>query len=96
MRLFFRRSALADLTDVHDYIALDDATVAKSVIHRIRSCIERLELFPRSGRAGTLEGTHELVVPGLPYIVVYTIGGDEIDIRAIYHGAQDRPGSFRE
>ena len=85
MRVRYRRSALTDLLDIHRYIAEDNPRAARFVIGRIRTSITRLELFPESGRAGALPGTRELVVPGLPYIVVYLIEPDFVDIRAVYH-----------
>jgi toxin ParE1/3/4 len=44
------------------------------------------------GRRGRARGTHEWVVRGLPYIVVYRIDEalDELKILAVFHGAQDR------
>ena len=47
-------------------------------------------MFPRSGRLGQVQGTREVVVPGLPYIVVYTHDDIGVDIVAIFHGAQKR------
>jgi hypothetical protein len=47
------------------------------------------------GHEGALMGTREMVVPGLPYVVVYRLKvGDEgaLEILGIYHGAQLRPG----
>ncbi len=48
-------------------------------------------MFPRSRRVGTVSGTYEIVVPGLPYIVVYELADERIGIVAVFHGAQDRP-----
>ncbi len=90
MNLHYRRGALRDLEEIYRFIAADDAQAASAVVRRIRASTLRLELFPRSGRQGRHEETFELVVPGLPYIVVYTVDGEDIDIRAIYHGARDR------
>ena len=44
------------------------------------------------GRRGRAHDTHEWVVRGLPYIVVYRINDevDELRVLAIFHGAQDR------
>ena len=43
------------------------------MVDRILDALQLLELFPESGRPGRVEGTRELVVPRLPYIVVYQV-----------------------
>lgn len=51
--------------------------------------------MPLLGRAGRVSGTRELVVPGLPYVVVYLLEGDDLDgvvaILRIIHGAMRWP-----
>jgi toxin ParE1/3/4 len=47
--------------------------------------------FPYRGRAGRKEGTRELVLSSLPYIVVYQITGEVIHVVRILHGAQKWP-----
>ena len=47
-------------------------------------------MFPASGRLGQVPGTREVVVPGLPYVVVYTHDETRVDVVAIFHGAQKR------
>jgi len=47
-----------------------------------------LEQFPFRGRIGRREGTHELVLPSLPYVVIYVVDDDLIHIVRILHGAQ--------
>ena len=61
-----------------------------TVIRRIKSALDRLTTFPQSGRAGTVSGTYEIVVTGLPYIVVYELSPEKIEIFAVFHTAQDR------
>jgi toxin ParE1/3/4 len=66
---------------------------ATQVVARIRRAAERLTEFPRMGRAGRVPGTHEWVVRGLPYIIVYEIGANddgELLVLGVFHGAQDR------
>jgi toxin ParE1/3/4 len=46
-------------------------------------------MFPYSGRRGSVEETYELVVPRLPYIVVYRVT-ERVEIVAIFHAAQQR------
>ncbi len=91
MKLVFRAAALADLQNIHAYIAEDNPEVAAVVVQRIRSALDRLLRFSRSGRMGTVPGTHELVVAGLPYIVVYEVMAAHVEIIAIFHAAQNRP-----
>ncbi|MDE0388611.1 MAG: type II toxin-antitoxin system RelE/ParE family toxin [Rhodospirillales bacterium] len=90
MSLRWRLSAVSDLTNIRDYISEDDPEAARAVVERVLRSIDRLESFPRSGRAGQVLGTRELVVPGLPYIVVYTCDDTDISIIGVFHGARDR------
>jgi toxin ParE1/3/4 len=50
-----------------------------------------LRKFPFLGRKGRVDGQRELVFSGLPYIVVYRIKDQVVELLRIYHGAQDRP-----
>lgn len=95
MKLVFDDLALADLENIHNWMSGDNPLAAKAVVERIFASVEHLATFPEMGHAGRDEGTHEWVVPRLPYIVVYEIdrGRDEIVVVAVVHGAQDRePG----
>jgi len=47
--------------------------------------------MPRRGRQGRLENTRELVVPSLPYLVVYQVLSERLLILNIVHGAQRWP-----
>lgn len=92
MKLIFDERALVDLDNIFAWISQDKPAAAKAVVERIFMSVEQLANFPHMGRAGIEEGTHEWVVPRLPYIVVYEIdaGSDEIVIIGVFHGAQAR------
>ena len=47
--------------------------------------------FPNRGRLGKKDGTRELVLSPLPYVVVYSVRGDTIYVARILHGAQRWP-----
>jgi toxin ParE1/3/4 len=49
------------------------------------------EEVPKRGRIGREPQSRELVFATLPYIVVYRVKADFIEISRIWHGAQDRP-----
>ncbi len=91
MKLVFHAAALADLRNIHEYIAKDNPDIAATVTARIKSSLDRLTTFPQSGRTGTVPGTREIIVPNLPYIVVYEPATERIEIIAIFHTAQNRP-----
>ena len=42
-------------------------------------------------RIGREEGTRELLFPPLPYVAVYRVKEQSIEVLRIYHTAQDRP-----
>lgn len=90
MKVVYRRSALADIENIHSFISRKNPFAATSVVARIRNATDRLEQFPLSGRRGAIEGTHELVVPKLPHIVVYEVSSGAVDIIAVFHAAEDR------
>jgi len=51
--------------------------------------IGMLAEFPKFGRTGRKPGTRELVFSGLPYLTIYRIHGDAVEILRILHGAQE-------
>ena len=84
-RLRFSPKALADLAAIHAYISDDSPAAAKRVVRTIVGAMGRLKPFPHSGRKGRLNGTYELVVPKLSFIVVYIVVRDTVEIIAIVH-----------
>ena len=92
MRVIIRESAYDDLERIHAWIEKDRPRSADSVIDRILESTEQLDRFPYIGRIGRAPGTYELVVPDLPYIVVYQVNADDdvVIVIGVFHGAQDR------
>lgn len=90
------RHALRDLDDIYDYTAQGSVPAARRNETRIRAAAQRLGRFPESGRAGRIDGTRELVVPGLPYIVIYRIEDAGVLVLSVRHGARDWPAGFVE
>ncbi len=91
MRLRWRLSAVRDLAGIGDFISENDPKAARAVVDRVLRSVDRLEAFPKSGRPGRVPGTHELVVPGLPYIVVYACDDAAgVTIIGVFHGARHR------
>ena len=84
--------AAQDLEDIALYIQRDSESGAMAVAKALFDAANPLDLLPSRGRVGRIPGTRELVVPGLPYIILYEVGQAAVQILHIYHGARDWPG----
>jgi toxin ParE1/3/4 len=91
MRLRWTTPATNDLYNIVQRIRKDNPAAAAEVATILYDGCGGLSDFPRRGRNGRIEGTRELVFPGLPYIVVYKIQDEVVELLRIYHGAQDWP-----
>ena len=91
MELRWTEEAAADLEHITDYLFQNAPERAAELVRGIYNAPAALLTFPYRGRAGKKEGTRELVLSSLPYIVVYQITGEVIHIVRILHGAQKWP-----
>ncbi len=64
---------------------------ASHLVRRLYEPPGTLLTFPNRGRPGKKEGTRELVMSPLPYIIVYAVRGDAVFVVRILHGAQQWP-----
>ena len=55
------------------------------------AAVARLERYPAIGRKGALRDTRELVVVQTPYVVIYRIAEEALEILRVIHGAQNWP-----
>ena len=86
--------ALGDLTAIGQYIAQDNPKSAYETLIRIKTAADTLQHNPRIGRAGRVEGTHELRVSSLPYILVYQVKEQDVEILAVMHTSRKWPQSL--
>ena len=91
MELRWTEEAAADLEHITDYLFQNAPERAAELVRGIYNAPAALLTFPYRGRAGKKEGTRELVLSSLPYIVVYQITGEVIHVVRILHGAQKWP-----
>jgi toxin ParE1/3/4 len=91
MRIVWARRAGADMDWVVDYIAQDDPAAALATRDKIELQVKHLKAHPQLGRKGRVRGTRELVIAGIPYIVVYRARKSAIEIARVLHGAQQWP-----
>ena len=91
MKLVWTRSANADLAAIADYLIEQTPLHAPRLVRDLYQSPEILQQFPMCGRPGRVTGTRELVLAPLPYVVIYRVGRDAIEIIRILHGAQRWP-----
>ena len=92
MRIRWTRPAARDLTAICDYIGQRDSSkAARRVALRIFEAVDSLAQFPRRGRSGRKPGTRELTFSDIPYLVIYRISEESVEVARILHGAQRRP-----
>ena len=58
---------------------------------RCRLNVARLAANPALGRAGRVPTTRELVVSPTPYLIVYRVRSETVEILRIFHGARQWP-----
>src|SRR4051812_15612230 len=61
------------LDAISEYIRARNPTAASRVRTEIRATLKLLSQFPFAGHEGTAPATREIVVPGLPYIIVHIV-----------------------
>jgi toxin ParE1/3/4 len=91
MLVRWTKSAADDLESIVNFIRADNAEAARRVARRLYSAAQSLSNTPRRGRVGQVEDTRELILAGLPYIVVYQVLERDIRIIRVRHAAQEWP-----
>jgi toxin ParE1/3/4 len=85
------RRAITDRDAQLDYIAQDNPRAAIEQGDRIAHQVRQLGQHPELGRKGRKQGTRELVISRTPFIVIYRIKADRIELLRLLHGAQQWP-----
>ena len=92
MRIRWTDPALDDLNHICDYSNSHfGPTRGRRTALQIYEAVDRLADFPHIGRFGRKSGTSELVINGLPFLVVYRPKDEVVEILRILHGAQKWP-----
>jgi toxin ParE1/3/4 len=91
VKLRWSKRAIRRLASIHDYISKDSPDAAVRVAAAIVEAALRLQTVPHMGRPGRIEGTRELIIPGLPYIIPYRVVDDVIQIASVIHTSRKWP-----
>ncbi len=91
MEIRWSPEAAADLIVIVQYIRKQNQSAAERVAHAIFDASDSLTKFSQRGRFGRVEGTRELVLAPLPFIVVYRVKAEFVEIVRVLHGSQRWP-----
>jgi addiction module RelE/StbE family toxin len=94
MKIRWTKRAIRSLASIYAYISQDSPASATRVAAAIVDATDRLEQFPRSGRTGRIEGTSELVIPGLPYIIPYRVVDGVVVLLSVIHTSRMWPNKL--
>jgi len=90
MRISWTQKAIVNLDSAVEYIATDRPAAASRVAQKICNSVHH----PSRGRPGRVAGTRELVISGLPYIVVYAEHDSMVVILRVMHTSLKWPKHF--
>ena len=80
--IVFHPAVEDDLAVIYDHYAAFDPALPGRFEARLDEQIERLEMWPESG-AILFEGYRRLLIKRFPYMAVYLVGEDRIDVLAV-------------
>jgi len=89
MRIRWTVPAADDLQNIKNYLQQNYPQFAEPTVRAIYQRIRLLKMSPNRGRPGHRSGTRELALTPLPYVVVYAVKTEAVEILHIHHGAQD-------
>jgi toxin ParE1/3/4 len=93
MRIRWTDSAVRDFTHICDYIEkhTSGAAAGRAPFLSIYQQIDMLAKLREHGRTGRKPDTRELTFTGLPYLAIYRIREDAVEIVRLLHGAPEWP-----
>jgi toxin ParE1/3/4 len=89
MRIRWTLPAADDLESIRNYLQQHFPHFGEPTVRTMYQRIRSLKAAPNRGRPGHRSGTRELLLAPLPYVVVYAVKAEAIEILHIYHGSQD-------
>jgi toxin ParE1/3/4 len=95
LKSIWTEAALDDLSQQLEYVADDNPSAATRLETEIERQVDLLEQHPKIGRPGRVVGTRELVIARTPYVAIYRLRKNVVEILKLLHGAQEWPVRVR-
>jgi toxin ParE1/3/4 len=90
VKVRFLKRAVQDLINIDNFTRKESPRGAARIGARIRKRADDLAQFPEQGTASDKVGVRQLYVAKTPYILVYRIKNDEVQIITILHASNRR------
>lgn len=91
MQIRWTQAAAADLEHISNYLRQHHPRYRQATIRHIYETVRSLKDSPHRGRPGRVEGTREILFPPMPYVAVYRVREQSLEVLRIWHTSQDRP-----
>jgi toxin ParE1/3/4 len=93
LKIEWSARALAERDAIFDFVEAESPRAAAVLDERVADQIRLLGRFPQLGRLRRVAGTRELVINETPFVAVYRIEADAVQVLRIVHCAQRWPFS---
>lgn len=90
MRIRWTPPAVADMESIGNYLKEHHPHYRQETMRKLFEKIRDLKIAPYLGRAGRVQGTREIFFSPMPYVAVYRVHAQSIEVWRIFHTAQDR------
>jgi plasmid stabilization system protein ParE len=92
MLVRWTQPAADDLLHICDYTAEHfGAAQARRVADAIYETAASLQEMPNRGRKGRKRDTREMLISGLPFVIIYRVVPEAVEIARILHASQQWP-----
>lgn len=91
MKMRWTEGAAGNLNQVEEYITQDNPAAAVATVKKILEAAQILTDYPTLGKRGRERGTRELIVAGLPYIIIYAKHREELVVIRVLHTSMKYP-----
>ena len=91
MQVKWLKWALRNLEQARNYVFQDNPTAAQELIIKIQNAANQLQNYPFMGKNGRVEGTRELIISNSPYILIYRVKEESVEVLRILHTSKFYP-----
>ena len=85
MQIIWEQDAIADLTELRDYIAQFNPRAADKLGKQLIESANLLKENPLLGKVGKLHETRELIIPNTSYTLIYYCESTSLTILRVFH-----------